>query len=160
MRQRLLLTLTLLLALTGMARADEKPVLTIWLTSGEQVTYVAEERPEFKLVDDHLVVSSMSAYMEYEAKDVQKFTLDKEEIGTSITPATESTATKPLLKNGCLIIEKGKPYSTVAIFNINGINVANYTIDQDGRLNVDLSTLPSGTFVVKTSQSIMKLTKK
>ena len=139
---------------------EETAALTVWLTSGEKVSYWAEELPEFKLVDDYLQVSSMSVNVAYEAKDVQKFSLETKNTETAIKAINQSTEDKPLLLGGYLIIQNGEPGSSVVIVNTNGISVANYTIGADGRLNVNLSTLPRGTFVVKTCHNSIKLSKK
>ena len=130
----------------------------VWTKSGEQISFPVKEKPKVTHNDDSFIVSSTTTLVEYVATDIKKFTL--EPIGPN---GIESI--KPLGSNICqsdntLILSGFIAGSIVKIITLNGQSMITKTINNDGTLSIDLSSLNKGIYIVSTECITCKFIKR
>jgi hypothetical protein len=82
MRKRILITMMLLLVMaTGVSASIGGDSFICELKSGATVTWLLTEEPKVELKNGQFVISSTRATVYYDAEDIMKFVLKKDETG-------------------------------------------------------------------------------
>lgn len=130
----------------------------VWCKSGEQISFPVSEKPKVTHNNDSYIVFSTTTSVEYVTADVKKFTLEP------INPdGIESI--KPLDSNICqfdntLILSEFRAGSIVKIITLNGQSLITETINNDGTLSIDLSSLNKGIYIISTECITCKFIKR
>lgn len=147
----------ILLMFSSTIFADEY-CFKVWTKSGEQISFPISEKPKITHNNDNFIVSSTSTSVEYAAADVKKFTLEP------VDPDGIETI-KPLNSNICqfdntLMLSGFRTGSIVKIITLNGQSLITETINNDGTLSIDLSSLNKGIYIVSTECITCKFIKR
>lgn len=161
MRKLILLIFGVMLSSVPLVAQDNagQRQLVLLLASGEQIAYLTSEQPSFQLIDDKLVLTSMRVQVEYEAKDITKFYLEKA-ADTGIEQMEQTGKAIPSYSDGFLSISNAKPHTPVGITDLRGVVVKRLAVGDDGQLVVNLNMLPAGVYIINIGRNIVKITKK
>lgn len=161
MRKLILLIFGVMLSSVPLVAQDNagQRQLVLLLASGEQIAYLTSEQPSFQLIDDKLVLTSMRVQVEYEAKDITKFSLEKA-ADTGIEQMEQTGKAIPSYSDGFLSISNAKSHTPVGITDLRGVVVRRLTVGDDGQLVVNLNMLPAGVYIINIGRNIVKITKK
>lgn len=144
-----------LLALLSSANAES---LIIEETSGTTTAYDLGSAPVITYSGNNLVLKSSIANAEFELEKVAKYYFKPGD------PTGNTNVTKPLayvaVTEESLIMKDCQPGEPVALFSIDGKLLGNYTIAPNGSLEISLSELPQGIFIVKTNSANINLIRK
>ena len=101
----------------------------------------------------------MRVQVEYEAKDITKFSLEKA-ADTGIEQMEQTGKAIPSYSDGFLSISNAQPHTPVGITDLRGVVVRRLTVGDDGQLVVNLNMLPAGVYIINIGRNIVKITKK
>ena len=131
--------------------------LVVWTHLGDRIGYSLDEQPRVTLELESLIVSTIKTKVEYSLDDVRKFTLNKNDV-TGIDEVKQLMPTMKFNSNtltftGCI------PGSKIKIMSVNGINLCTLQADNNGYIQIDISALSSGMYLVVTSSITYKIIK-
>lgn len=147
----------ILLSVFQIKASGDSYELVVWTHLGDRIGYSLDEQPRVTLELESLIVSTISTKVEYSLDDVRKFTLNKNDV----TGIDEVKQLMPIMKfnsntltfTGCI------PGSKIKIMSVNGINLYTLQADNNGYIQIDISALSSGMYLVVTSSITYKIIK-
>ena len=147
----------ILLSVFQIKASGDSYELVVWTHLGDRIGYSLEEQPRVTLELESLIVSTINTKVEYSLDDVRKFTLNKNDV----TGIDEVKQLMPIMKfnsntltfTGCI------PGSKIKIMSVNGINLCTLQADNNGYIQIDISALSSGMYLVVTSSITYKIIK-
>ena len=147
----------ILLSVFQIKASGDSYELVVWTHLGDRIGYSLEEQPRVTLELESLIVSTINTKVEYSLDDVRKFTLNKNDV----TGIDEVKQLMPIMKfnsntltfTGCI------PGSKIKIMSVNGINLCTLQADNNGYIQIDISALSSGVYLVVTSSITYKIIK-
>lgn len=158
MKKITLAAVLVLLSATAINATEVVYRLLIWMDSGAQSAYALSTKPKVTYDGTFLTVSTTSVSTQYPAEDVWKFTLDKVEISGVEDETLKEVPTMRIV--GDVVMFTGcRPGSEVRMFNVNGQSLAMEQADADGALQINISHLPHGIYVLSTESIIYKIIK-
>lgn len=136
--------------------------LIVWAKDGSKVSYQLNMRPRLTYNDGNIVLSTTETIVEYDAKDINKYTFEELDDNTNIVqPQTISPANAHLLQQGeTVLLEQCEPHSIVQVYAINGKLIDSYTIGGDGTLQISIGQYPKDIYVIKTKHLTHKIVKR
>jgi hypothetical protein len=135
----------------------------VWLRDGRIEGYAIEEKPQVTMGEELFTLSTTSATVTYEAKNVSMFTLNDAAVDDIITTAITPVAfadTEMTFHEGEFSISNGRANTPVMVYNLQGRLLSSQRISPDGKLNIPLHAYPSGIYIIRTETSTYKITKK
>lgn len=147
----------ILLSVFQIKASGDSYELVVWTHLGDRIGYSLDERPRVTLEMESLIVSTIKTKVEYSLDDVRKFTLNKNDV-TGINDVKQLMPTMKFNSNtltftGCI------PGSKIKIMSVNGINLCTLQADNNGYIQIDISALSSGMYLVVTSSITYKIIK-
>ena len=147
----------ILLSVFQIKASGDSYELVVWTHLGDRIGYSLDERPRVTLELESLIVSTIKTKVEYSLDDVRKFTLNKNDV-TGIDEVKQLMPTMKFNSNtltftGCI------PGSKIKIMSVNGINLYTLQADNNGYIQIDISALSSGMYLVVTSSITYKIIK-
>ena len=147
----------ILLSVFQIKASGDSYELVVWTHLGDRIGYSLDERPRVTLEMESLIVSTIKTKVEYSLDDVRKFTLNKNDV-TGIDEVKQLMPTMKFNSNtltftGCI------PGSKIKIMSVNGINLYTLQADNNGYIQIDISALSSGMYLVVTSSITYKIIK-
>lgn len=147
----------ILLSVFQIKASGDSYELVVWTHLGDRIGYSLDEQPRVTLELESLIVSTISTKVEYSLDDVRKFTLNKNDV-TGIDEVKQLMPTMKFNSNtltftGCI------PGSKIKIMSVNGINLYTLQADNNGYIQIDISALSSGMYLVVTSSITYKIIK-
>ena len=147
----------ILLSVFQIKASGDSYELVVWTHLGDRIGYSLDEQPRVTLEMESLIVSTINTKVEYSLDDVRKFTLNKNDV----TGIDEVKQLMPIMKfnsntltfTGCI------PGSKIKIMSVNGINLCTLQADNNGYIQIDISALSSGMYLVVTSSITYKIIK-
>jgi hypothetical protein len=147
----------ILLSVFQIKASGDSYELVVWTHLGDRIGYSLDEQPSVTLELESLIVSTIKTKVEYSLDDVRKFTLNKNDV----TGIDEVKQLMPIMKfnsntltfTGCI------PGSKIKIMSVNGINLYTLQADNNGYIQIDISALSSGMYLVVTSSITYKIIK-
>lgn len=129
----------------------------VWTQSGEQIGYSLDERPKVTQELECIIVSTLKTRVEYSVDDVRKFTLNKID-DSGIDEVKQLMPTMKFNSNtltftGCI------PGSEIKVMSVNGIILCTSQADNGGNIQIDISALSSGMYLLVTSSITYKIIK-
>lgn len=156
----ILLSLVLLFFCATPAAAEQQKYLVVNLKNGEKMLYAASSLPEFQIIKETVQVSSIYSCVRLNLDDVQNIGLSDMEVPASIDVPQFPEAAHAAFSHGQLLLTGLDAKSHVDVYAIGGQSVSRLQASDDGLLVVDLSAYGSGTYIVKTSKSTLKIVTK
>ena len=147
----------ILLSVFQIKASGDSYELVVWTHLGDRIGYSLDEQPRVTLEMESLIVSTINTKVEYSLDDVRKFTLNKNDV-TGIDEVKQLMPTMKFNSNtltftGCI------PGSKIKIMSVNGINLCTLQADNNGYIQIDISALSSGMYLVVTSSITYKIIK-
>ena len=147
----------ILLSVFQIKASGDSYELVVWTHLGDRIGYSLDEQPRVTLGLESLIVSTIKTKVEYSLDDVRKFTLNKNDV-TGIDEVKQLMPTMKFNSNtltftGCI------PGSKIKIMSVNGINLCTLQADNNGYIQIDISALSSGMYLVVTSSITYKIIK-
>lgn len=147
----------ILLSVFQIKASGDSYELVVWTHLGDRIGYSLDEQPRVTLELESLIVSTINTKVEYSLDDVRKFTLNKNDV----TGINDVKQLMPIMKfnsntltfTGCI------PGSKIKIMSVNGINLYTLQADNNGYIQIDISALSSGMYLVVTSSITYKIIK-
>lgn len=147
----------ILLSVFQIKASGDSYELVVWTHLGDRIGYSLDEQPRVTLELESLIVSTINTKVEYSLDDVRKFTLNKNDV----TGIDEVKQLMPIMKfnsntltfTGCI------PGSKIKIMSVNGMNLCTLQADNNGYIQIDISALSSGMYLVVTSSITYKIIK-
>ena len=147
----------ILLSVFQIKASGDSYELVVWTHLGDRIGYSLDEQPRVTLELESLIVSTINTKVEYSLDDVRKFTLNKNDV----TGINDVKQLMPIMKfnsntltfTGCI------PGSKIKIMSVNGINLCTLQADNNGYIQIDISALSSGMYLVVTSSITYKIIK-
>lgn len=134
----------------------------VWLRDGRIEGYAIEEKPQVTMGEELFTLSTTSATVAYEAKNVSKFTLNDAAVDdptSAITPVAFAD-TEIAFHGGEFSISNSRAGMPVMVYDLQGRLVSSQRISPDGTLSISLHSYPAGVYIVKTETSTYKINKK
>ena len=147
----------ILLSVFQIKASGDSYELVVWTHLGDRIGYSLDEQPRVTLELESLIVSTINTKVEYSLDDVRKFTLNKNDV----TGIDEVKQLMPIMKfnsntltfTGCI------PGSKIKIMSVNGMDLCTLQADNNGYIQIDISALSSGMYLVVTSSITYKIIK-
>ncbi len=132
--------------------------LIIEESSGNTTSYDLGSKPVITYSGDFLVVKTDLANAEFALAQVAKYYF-RAEPTKNIEPLSETNAYISVTEEN-FTMKNCQPGSPVNIFTIDGKGVGNYQVASDGSLEISLSNLPQGIYIIKTNSANIKFIRK
>lgn len=134
------------------------PTVEVWTKSGERIAYSLSEHPVITYSGMDLVLTTTHLTVNYPLAELHKFTFGTE--ATAIETISTLSDGQIRMSEEMLILSGFCPSEQVLIYNLKGQKVLNATISSDGSITIDLQSLATGIYVVKTGSITHKIIKK
>ena len=128
--------------------------LVFHLKSGGQTIIALDERPVITFEEDNMVLTSETTHFSIPLSDIANYNFVE---GTDVEQVQDKV-TKPIIANGHVYFSKLKVGSRVFVYAIDGRQLRSYYADGSGSVDVDLTTLSKGIFVLKSPEASIKIT--
>lgn len=152
MNIKCILTIIMLFASMFAVRAE---YLVVEESAGNKTYYDFGTKPVISFKENKFLVNSDEASLELDLADVGKYYFTAE--STSVELSTSDVFIKAS-KQG-VTIKNEQPGSLVEIYSILGVKKADFTIGQDGSLEISFESFATGVYVVKTNHKTIKIIK-
>lgn len=136
-----------LMALPLMANADDTRFI-ITTNDGTVAEFYLDDDPVITYQDNLLVAVSNKQEISVSAENVVSFVFSSEKPNSIANLQGNSRF------NGLV------PGTAVQVFTIDGKLVTNTTVSEDGKVDINLNSLPEGIFVIKTANISFKIMNK
>ena len=158
MKQRLLLLLLLLTAMSVGMYADQLETLVVTLKDGSQTTFFLKDKPQVTFEGTDLKVTSDVGDAAFALADVLRFTYEKKD--PSGINETVVDPTGVAFQDDVLVISQLKANAVVAIYALDGKLLRQLKAHRSGTYRISLSELPAGLYLVKADNVTCKITKR
>ena len=133
--------------------------VAIYQVDGQVATFAFEEKPVVTYSGSELVLTTTQTSVQYPIYKLKKmeFTVDWDD--PDAIEKVKETDTQFSFRGGQLTVGRGKSGSYVYLYNLKGIKVAQYTLDENGCASIPMQTLPQDVYIVKTTGFTFKFRK-
>lgn len=134
--------------------------LTIEFKDKSFVTFGMDKQPVISFKDGNLVITDNSnETKEMVTNQVVRYYFSKQKITANIEEE-RTVAQKPIVLNGHVMYQGLTSSSVVRVFTLNGVEVAHYKADSQGRVDIDVSTMPHGVYIFHSNKNVIKIVNK
>lgn len=155
MVKRLFILFLLTLGLKATASA-QLTALVIQKADGTVVTFELSERPQLYFQGSSIVIKT--ATKEVELSSDVKFDVNFSDATTAIEAMTADS--RPRLEAGMMILSGEKPQSAVSVYTLSGRLCTQTQTDAQGRAVISLDALTNGIYLIQTTTTTHKFTKR
>lgn len=139
------------------ASAQGANAMVLHFASGGEVTCLLDEQPLVTFEGDELVLTTHMNVVRYQAKDVVKFTYVT--LRATDVSSTSTVGTKFFFDGDVLRARNLEPQSMVAVYTVDGSQVASAMTDKNGNVSLALPRQSGVVFAVKNSVANFKIQK-
>ena len=153
--------------LSGFAQTVQEKMITCLVlteTNGTKTEFALESFPVITIEGNNLVISHNGNQLTTALTGVQDYHFIEKKVTTSISsvpsndPKNESNTPQFSFSNA--EVSGLKAGARVAIYNLNGTQISSATADGEGRVALDLSSLPKGVYILRTPTKSFKFMNK
>lgn len=163
-----LIALTLsFIPLSGFAQTVQEKIITCLVlteTNGTKTEFALNSYPVITIEANDLVITCESKKLSTALTGVQDYHFTEKKVTTSISsvPANDPKGETPTPSFSFSNAEVSglKAGARVAIYNLNGTQISSVTADGEGRVTLDLSSLPKGVYILRTPTKSFKFMNK
>lgn len=131
--------------------------LVFVLQNGQSITFALSDRPTLTFEGDKLVATNNKGEKkEIALNQVKDYSIQDETTGIEQTPISTD---KPTLANGHVYYEGLKEGVWVRIIAMNGQEIACHQAPANGKLDIDLTTLNKGVYIIQAGKNTIKITR-
>jgi hypothetical protein len=147
MKKKLLLTALFLCTIVLSALAQKEYALAIVMADGSTTLYQLNEEPEMKMGENDFTIVTSSVSITYSDTEVGSFVFEEME-ANAIAAKRVLSDVSVTLKGDVLVVEQPKSGVKIEVFAANGMKVKSAQ-SADKRMTVNLSSIPTGIYMVK-----------
>ena len=153
--------------LSGFAQTVQEKMITCLVlteTNGTKTEFALESFPVITIEGNNLVITHNGNQLTTALTGVQDYHFIEKTVTTSISsvpsndPKNESNTPQFSFSNA--EVSGLKAGARVAIYNLNGTQISSATADGEGRVALDLSSLPKGVYILRTPTKSFKFMNK
>ena len=153
--------------LSGFAQTVQERLITCLVlteTNGTKTEFALESFPIITIEGNNLVITHNGNQLTTALTGVQDYHFIEKTVTTSISsvpsndPKNESNTPQFSFSNA--EVSGLKAGARVAIYNLNGTQISSATADGEGRVALDLSSLPKGVYILRTPTKSFKFMNK
>lgn len=152
---RITTIIVLLLTMVGNGETQAQSLI-LWHSDGTTTDVELFTQPNVRFVKDKVLVTSSVANLEYDEKDIIRFTYKGKNTAIS-SPLIDSDYSH---EDGRVVFHNIKSTDKIALYNTNGIRIPVRLIVQGSSAILPLSSVPSGIYFLKINGRTSKITKK
>lgn len=135
--------------------------LVFEMKDGSKIIFVLENHPEFTVQGNNLVATDKSGKSQTIALDkIASYEVQENNTLNGIEQPTAGVATKPVYANGHVYYEGLKEATVVRVIAINGQEMEAYKAPANGRVDIDLTKLAKGIYIIQAGKNAIKITNK
>lgn len=143
----------MLLGLT--AKAQTAQYLIVTQQDESQVSFALAEKPVITLTDGIFKAETTTQTLEIALADVLNYKFSDQAPYTDIDQV--KTDAKPVIEAGKAHLDALKPGTVVNVFTVDGRRAASASAGADGTVDIDLSGLGNGVFILTTPSASYKI---
>ena len=153
--------------LSGFAQTVQEKIITYLVlteTNGTKTEFALESFPVITIEGNNLVITHNGNQLTTALTGVQDYHFIEKTVTTSISsvpsndPKNESNTPQFSFSNA--EVSGLKAGARVTIYNLNGTQISSVTADGEGRVALDLSSLPKGVYILRTPTKSFKFMNK
>lgn len=156
MKPNSILTPVILLIALLFSNAVHAQKLVLWHSNGSITEIELFTQPLVQFAGDKVLVTSPVINLEYDKKDVVRFTYRDIDTGIS-TPSKETVIEQ---KDGQIVLRNVSSVDKVAVYKADGVKVPVQLSFSGGNAVLPLSQIPSGVYLFSVNGRTSKFTKK
>lgn len=149
-----LISFIIMLLIIGGLKAQAQ-TLVLWHSNGTTTDVELFTRPNVQFKNNKVYVTSSVASLEYDKKDVVRFTYKGKNTGID-SPSLNSDYSQ---KSGKIVFHDIKSTDKVTLYKTNGILVPVRFVIHDNSATLPLSSIPSGIYLLSVNGRTSKFTK-
>lgn len=154
MKTKLISFIALLLISWGVKAQAQ--TLVLWHSDGTTTDVELFTQPNVLFKNNKVFVTSSVASLEYDEKDVVRFTYKGKSTGIT-SPSMDSNYSQ---ENGQVVFHEIKSTDKIALYKTNGIRVPVCLVIHGNSATLPLSSIPSGIYLLCVNGRTSKFTKK
>ena len=138
-------------------QADEVLVIHLKSNNAQQISYALANKPVITFEGDNILVydSKMYSTVSIPLAQLAYYELTK---STTDIQQLQPESPKPVIANGHVVFSQLTAGSRVSVYAMDGKLIHNYTADSSGWVDVNLTTLPKGVYVINSPITNIKIT--
>ena len=153
--------------LSGFAQTVQEKIITYLVlteTNGTKTEFALNSYPVITIEANDLVITCEGKKLSTALTGVQDYHFIEKKVTTSISsvPANDpkGETTTPSFSFNNAEVSGLKAGARVVIYNLNGTQISSVTADGEGRVTLDLSSLPKGVYILRTPTKNFKFMNK
>lgn len=147
-----------LVALLAASRAMATTYLVLEYKDHTLVSFGMEQQPKIVFQDGKLVVTATSGdTKETTMEQIARYFFSDKPLGID---HAERNTQRPVSAEGHVRYQGLQPKAVVSVFALNGQQVARYTADTQGCLDIDLNSLPRAVYILRAGNNSIKVMNK
>ena len=153
--------------LSGFAQTVQERLITCLVlteTNGTKTEFALESFPVITIEDNNLVITCKDQKLTTALTGVQDYRFIEKKVtaGISSVPSNDpkNESNTPQFSFSNAEVSGLKAGARVAIYNLNGTQISSVTADGEGRVALDLSSLPKGVYILRTPTKSFKFMNK
>ena len=153
--------------LNGFAQTVQEKIITCLVlteTNGTKTEFALDSYPVVTIEANDLVITCEGKKLSTALTGVQNYHFTEKKVTTSIssvpTNDPKGETTTPSFSFSNAEVSGLKAGARVAIYNLNGTQISSVTADDEGRIALDLSSLPKGVYILRTPTKSFKFMNK
>lgn len=157
----------LFIPLSDFAQTVQKKMMTFLVlteTNGTKTEFALDSYPVVTIEANELVITCKGKKLSTALTGVKDYRFTQKEVTTGISsvPANDpkGETTTPSFSFSNAEVSGLKAGARVAIYNLNGTQISSVTADGEGRVALDLSSLPKGVYILRTPTKSFKFMNK
>ena len=148
------LCIFLLLAFCTLANAQN--AIAIYQKDGKVAQFAFSEKPVITYVDNNLVLTTTQTTVQYPIYLLQKIDFGSFDL---MDVKEVRVDTQFSFQGDVLLVSGGDPNSLVNVFNLKGVKIGQYRLDDTGCATIPMQDLKKDVYIVKTTRFSFKITK-
>ena len=153
--------------LSGFAQTVQEKIITYLVlteTNGTKTEFALNSYPVITIESNDLVITCEGKKVSTALTGVQNYHFIEKKVPTAISniPANDPKGETytPRFSFSNAEVSGLKAGARVAIYNLNGTQISSVTADGEGRVTLDLSSLPKGVYILRTPTKSFKFMNK
>lgn len=153
--------------LSGFAQTVQEKMITCLVlteTNGTKTEFALDSYPVVTIEANDLVITCEGKKLSTALIGVQNYHFTEKKVTTSVSsvPANDpkGETTTPSFSFSNAEVSGLKAGARVAIYNLNGTQISSVIADGEGRVALDLSSLPKGVYILRTPTKSFKFMNK
>ena len=142
--------------------AKKVQYLVVLQTDGTKTEFALEDQPTLSFKDGDVVVASTNKQVTFSMQNVANYHFVTKNVTTGIQQVenTPQSNDEPTFSPADATVSGLKARTRLMVFSINGQLIKTFTAAEDGKVNVNLTDLVPGVYIIKTPTKSFKVMKR